>query len=246
MLRPIWQRPEPAEVGHLANLEDLRNQLAQRLATLLVGISGLMMWLSLPRNPFSIPAFVWFGLHLGLGVTVLALADTRPKPARQLLVWGLTANLLLGMGLFEEPWLPFIGLLLIFIDTMLLSGSELATAGIILTLAAWLSWRGGRAYPLLDLTVATALAVAVAWLAVSTLYTSLQWTRRMQQRADQLLEEVRNHRAEFDNRAQWRPVLPETRFPGGYKRGFKSRCGGRGDIRQNRRKPLFRKRISNH
>ncbi|MBN1991298.1 MAG: response regulator, partial [Anaerolineae bacterium] len=39
--------------------------------------------------------------------------------------------------------------------------------------------------------------VVVAWLAVGTLYTALQWMWNTQQQADQLLNEVRDHRAEL-------------------------------------------------
>ncbi len=60
---------------------------------------------------------------LGLGFGVRKLAEVHPVPARHLLVWGLTAALLAGMWFHPGPWLPFIGMLLIFVNALLIPAS---------------------------------------------------------------------------------------------------------------------------
>jgi signal transduction histidine kinase/CheY-like chemotaxis protein len=196
MIRSDWT-PILENGGSLENLADLRGHLVHQLALLLAGASSLALWLTLPQKPFPALAFILFVLLLGLGLLVLALAIPRPDLARHVLVWGLTGGLLVALVLFAAPWLPFLGLLLLFVNTMLISGSELATAGLIALVAAWLTWSQARDYPLPGVCVALALGIAVAWLTLRTLYTTLGWTTRMQQRADRLLEEVRTHRAEL-------------------------------------------------
>jgi signal transduction histidine kinase/CheY-like chemotaxis protein len=183
--------------GSLANLADLRSQLVNHLACLLMGASGLAMWLALPRNPFPLVPFAVFAALLGLGVGVRLLVDQRPVLARHVLVWGLNAALLISMLLFSGPWLPFFGLLLILVGALLISGSELATAGLVAGLSGWLAWHGGPAYPLPAVWMALAVGVVVAWLTVHSLYTTLRWTMSMQERTDRLLEEVRDHRGQL-------------------------------------------------
>ncbi len=191
----VWTRPFAQ--GSLTNLEDLRRQLTARLALLVVGASSLALWLSLPREPFPLMVFGLLAALLGLGLGVWALVGTHPTLARHLLVWGLIAGLLAAMWLFWDPWLPFLGLLLAFVSAMLAPGGELAIAGMTVGMTAWLVRSGLRTYPLAGLFAALALGVALAWLATRTLYTALQWAWNMQQRADQLLEAVRDRQAEL-------------------------------------------------
>ena len=111
MLQAVWRRAFTYE-GNLANLEDLRGQLAGRLALLLVGASGSAMLLYLPQEHFSIIAFGLLTMPLALGLNVPALINKHPALARYLLVWGLVADLTAAMVLISAPWLPFLGLLL--------------------------------------------------------------------------------------------------------------------------------------
>lgn len=183
--------------NNLSNLETLRHQLAHRLVILFIGVSGLTAWNALIQNPFSNLTFFFFLSLLGLGIGIQFLLDKHLLLAQHVMVWGLTASLLIAMGLFTTPWLPFFSLLLVFISAMLISGSEWVVAGLIALIAAWLDYNGLRAYPLSNLLTLLALAVAIAWLTVGTLYTAMQWIQNTQQNADSLLDEVRNHRAEL-------------------------------------------------
>ncbi len=181
-----------------ANLENVRNELAGRTALVLAGSGLALMWAILPWEPFSLLACIALGLLAALGGAVYALVRRGFEPARHLLVWGLLAWLLAAMALFDAPWLPSLGLLLSFVSAMLVSGGELPTALAIGAWALWLVRSGTRAYPLPPLLAAQALGAVLAWLAVRTLYTALEWAWTMQQRADHLLEISRDRQGELN------------------------------------------------
>lgn len=183
--------------GPDVNLEDLRAQLTERLALVLMGASGLLAWWTLPQNPFPVALFGLSILLLGLGTGVRILVGARQALARHLLVWGLSAGPLAAMWLFSEPWLPFLSIPLVFVGAMLISGGGLAIAFVGGAFAVWLYYGGVRAYPIPELFAVLALGVALAWQTVRTLYTALEWAWTMQQRADQLLQLGRNRQGEL-------------------------------------------------
>ncbi len=204
--RPRWaqgirawrdRRRTAAPAASLANLEDLRRQLTIRLALLATAASALGAWSLLPVEPFPRTEFALVVAGLALGIVISLLAPNHPTLARHLLVWGFTGELMAAMWVVNVPWLPFWGLPLSFAAAMLIPGGSLGAAGLIGALAFWSTRIGARAYPLAGLWPALALGVALAWLVTRTLYTALQWAFTMQQRADQLLEIVRNRQAEL-------------------------------------------------
>ncbi len=196
MLHAISERALPHR-GDLVNLEDLRYQLTSRLALLVIGASSLAMIVLLLQEPFSLVGFGLLAALFGLGWIIQAQVKVHPTLARHLLTWGLTASLVTAMGLFNNLWLPFLGLSLIFVGAILVSGGELATAGIIGLAAAWLTYRQTHLYPLPELAAALALGMAATWLAMHIFYTALEWAWNMQRRADDLLEATRRHQAEL-------------------------------------------------
>ncbi len=178
------------------NLADLRNELTSRLSLWLMAIS----WLVLLYTAFfrgRVATITLLVLLLALGIGARSLIGSHPTLARHLLIWGLTVALMVMMGLFSEPWLPFLGLLLIFIGAMLLSGGGITTAALIGGTAIWLTYSQGRAYPLPDLFIALGLGVIVTWLSVTTMYTTLEWAWNTSQRANHLLELVRDQQVEL-------------------------------------------------
>ena len=181
----------------LANLEDLRRQLTVRLALLATVASALGAWSLLPIEPFPRTEFALVIAGLVLGLVISFLAPGHPILARHLLVWGFTGELMVAMWAMRVSWLPFWGLPLSFAAAMLIPGGSLGVASLIGALAFWSTRIGARAYPLAGLWPALALGVALAWLVTRTLYTALQWAFTMQQRADQLLEMVRDRQGEL-------------------------------------------------
>ena len=132
-----------------------------------------------------------------LGTAAFSLRRVHALAARWLLLAGATAILVASMWLLPAPWLPMLALPIIFTGSMLVGGSELGAAAVTLATASWLNQGWQRHYDLVALTAVLALSVVLARLAVYTLYEALQWAWTMQQRADELLEQTREHRAEL-------------------------------------------------
>jgi len=197
------------QYGPKVNLEELRGQLADRLALLLMVASGLLIWVeviawaAMSGGPLSPPfPVIPIGLLialLGMSWRVRALLKARPALARHMMVWGLTAALLAAMGLLSHPSYPFLGVVITLISAMLVSGGGLANAGAVAALAAYLVRTGARTYPLLALLGILAFSVVVIWQTVRTLYTALDWAWTMQQRADRLLEQMRDRQGELSS-----------------------------------------------
>jgi signal transduction histidine kinase/CheY-like chemotaxis protein len=179
------------------NLEDLRGQLTLRLVVLLLAMSQLLILFYESPVPFPLDmVFYWLSLS-GLGLFVLWVRGTQPVAARRVLTGGLTANLLLGMWLFPQPWLPYVGLLLVFSNSMLVRNSEFVTAGAVGILAVYLNQMELRIYDLGPFIGLLLMAVAISVLAMRSLYTSLDWVWQMNEQSKALLATTRTQQAEL-------------------------------------------------
>lgn len=195
-LQSVWKLGL-AFAGSSDNLEDLRCQMTGRLALLLVVASGVAAWSMLPLEVFPIVTFVFWSMLALLGVGVRALIGTHPRLARQLIIWGLTGSLLLAMQLFPSLYVPFFALTLVFVNALLMAGSELLTAALVAGVAAWMVNGGIRAYPLPELLGMLGGGAGLAWLSVRMVYTALEWAWTTQQRASELLELARDRQAQL-------------------------------------------------
>lgn len=185
------------EHGPALNLEHLRRQLTSHLALLLAAACGLVILDALPRDDMPVRGFALLTLLALLGGLVRRAQVGWPEAARHLLLWGVLGGVLASMVLFADPWLPFLGPLLAFSTAMLLPGTELWAAGVVLAVAGFLNLYGFRSYPLRELALVLALSAVLGKAVGHTLYTALGWAWTMQQRADRLLEETRSRRAEL-------------------------------------------------
>ena len=180
------------------NLEDLRKQLTLRLALLLLATAQLIILFY--DSPVAFPVgmvLFWFSMT-ALSVTVLWLRSDHHSLARHLLVWGTVAETIFAMWLFPESWVPYVGVVLIFSNSLMVKWSEFVTA-VFIFLAALLLQNLSPAHtyditPLLGMLV---LAVAIAALAVRTLYTTLDWVWQMHEQSKELLVTTRNQQAEL-------------------------------------------------
>ncbi len=190
--------PQLGDEASRANLEDLRQQLTGRLAFALVVAGVFMAWSVLPVRPLNI---IVFGLALalaGAGVGAWQLNKQHARLARHTLAWSMTTLLLVAIGLIEAPWLPFLGLLVIFANAFLIWSSGLLAAGATSTVVLWLNQVDpSRAYAAPAIAITLVLGAGLSWLVTNTLFTALQWARAMQRRADELLEEAQNNQAEL-------------------------------------------------
>jgi signal transduction histidine kinase/CheY-like chemotaxis protein len=186
----------------LASLSGLRSQLTARIGLLVAGAAGVAAWLALIQDPFLPEVLAALLLLLLAGIGASYLADHHLALVRHLLTWGLTLAYLLVLWHYPQEWLPYLSLLLVLIGAMLAPGSEFVIGSTTALLLFWLSYSGVRIYPLPPLLGMLTMAVVVAWLLVRSLYTALQWVWDAQRRAERLLQEVRQHRAELSQTLQ--------------------------------------------
>ena len=180
------------------NLDDLRKQLTLRLVLLLLAAAQLIIlfYNSPVAFPVGMVAF-WFSLTT-LGVTVLWLRSDHHTLARHLLVWGTIAETVFAMWLFPESWVPYVGVVLVFSNSLIVKWSEVVTA-VIIFLAAFLlqTYTPGHQYDIAPLFSILVLAVAIAALAVRTLYTTLDWVWQMHEQSKDLLTTTQNQQIEL-------------------------------------------------
>jgi len=179
------------------NRDALRSQLAQRVALFLIASCSFAMWLCIPLDPFPVIPFTLFLLLFLLAWVVRRIIQTRSSLGRYALVTGLSLTLAAALVLFDMPSLPFVGVFLIFTSAMLVRHSEIAVVLLLIGVTAVLTLGGVRDYPVLELGAVLLCAGVVAWLLVGTLYTALEWESMSRHRSDQLLSEIRDHRAQL-------------------------------------------------
>lgn len=192
---PLYFTPTWGDIEQ--NRDALRAQLAHQVALFLIASCGLAMWLCVPANPFPVVAFGLFALLFIVGWVVIRMLHTRPALGRYVLVASLSLALTASLALFDAPYLPFAGVLLVFTCAVLMRHSEIGVVALLIATAAVLTLGSERAYPLPELTVVLLCAGVVAWMLVGTLYMALEWESMSRQRSDQLLSEIRDHRAQL-------------------------------------------------
>ena len=194
------------------NMDDLRGRLAQRLALLAIAVAQFFILFYESAEPFPLPAIGFWLLLTAVAVGALSLSNQKPRLARHLLVWGLTAVLLFAMIFLPAPWLPFVGVLLIFCQAMLVQGSEFVTGTMMVGTAVYLSLAQNYPYPLAGVLTNLILAVLIAWLTIRALYTALDWLSKTQRRAEQLLDVTRSQQAELRSTVKSLQITNEARL----------------------------------
>lgn len=182
------------------NLNELRTEMTRHLAIFLIAASAVAFWFELARSVRPTEALLPWVTLVAVGIIVFLLNTISPLSARYLLMIGLGGGLILEMYLFPELWIPFLALPIIFVGAVLISHSEWFLAFGIGTVAIYYHHLGAREYPLPEMLLTLMGGTLLAWLAVKSLYTALEWAWTAQCRAVELLERSRDHQGEL-NRA---------------------------------------------
>jgi signal transduction histidine kinase len=188
-----------ASLGERENLDELRETIIRYLviSIILLGAfeSWFTAWLTLPSDPLQSNTFlIWLSLSL-LGILASSFLERSPIVARHLFVWGSLAWFLAAIWVFPAPWVPFLSLLGVLTFGTLVPGSELVSTIAALILTSALVRSGQRDYPLTELFLVLCLGLFMVYVLRWTLFTALAWAWSSQQRAEQLLQETREHRA---------------------------------------------------
>lgn len=188
---------DPIPAGVHVDLDDLRQEIVRYLMISFILLGLFLAWNALPEEPFRIQK-IFLCLSLSFtGLIIRLLFERFPRAARHVLVWGSLAWLLAAIHYFQTPWAPFFALPGILIGSMLVTGSEFAFAVAVLALAIFLNWQAGTSFPIGDMTLAFVLSLICALILRRTLFTALEWYWSSHQRAESLLQQTREHRAEI-------------------------------------------------
>lgn len=183
--------------GVHVNLRDSRQEIVRYLMVIITILGFFLAWVSLKEEPFPIQKLILLLCLSFIGLIVHGLLERNPIAARHVLVWGCLTWLLVAIVFFRTLWVPFYSLLGIIIGGMLISGSEYAYAAATLFLAFLLNKTAGTDFPISDLALVFLMGLMCAWILRRTLFTALEWYSYTQKRAETLLEQTREHRAEI-------------------------------------------------
>lgn len=184
--------------GVHVNLDELRQEIVRYLMISVILLGLFLAWSALPEEPINLQKlFLWLCLSLVGAAVHLLSVQQHPKIARHVLVWGCLAWLLVVILYFRLPYAPFYSLLGILIGSVLVSGSEFAFAGGTLALTLFLKWQAGTDFPISAIALAFVPGLVCATILRRTLFTALEWYWSSQQRAETLLNQTREHRAEI-------------------------------------------------
>lgn len=183
--------------AYKSTLDDLRADLLRQISTLLMVFSAVAMYLSFAYRPFRSDIFL---LWLGAGALAWLARQLQPKSAyaaRYSFIGGLTVLMMVAILILPDLMTPFWGLPLILLAAMLVShGGVIVGVGMMgILVGRWLLL-GHLAYAETILGI-MGINIVITSRIVETLYIALLWYSSMQQRADKLLEQTREHRADL-------------------------------------------------
>lgn len=191
---PILSTDPPEKT---ADLKELHRNVCHRLAMFSMVLGAFLIWVNLPNADYPwVVSLLALGL-CGLGFTVTQLTKRNLRLGRWTLIIGSTWLFLIGFQLIDDPWYPFLSLLLIYAHGTVKPSAGLLVALPALLLAFWLNQQGTRAYPLQILVLMMGSGLVLVWINTNTLYTALRWTQTMHGEVNQLLRETRERRAEL-------------------------------------------------
>lgn len=175
-------------------LQNLRYSMMRRSAWVCLLFFLFALYLSLFNHRFPVGLGELL-VVMSLGVWLILRALPRyPDLARYSFILLLNVGLLVAMALMRDPWLPLLGVALMVLAAMTVSYGHW-TSAISTGLGAASFMPDG--YSLAWLTALILLTAVMLQTSVASLYTALAWYRAMQERADHLLNESREHQAKL-------------------------------------------------
>jgi signal transduction histidine kinase/CheY-like chemotaxis protein len=176
---------------------DLHINLMANFSTIVFVFALLGAYLLIDELPRQLPAF-----SLLLGVAIFSalmqrIAKQHLGVARYTFVVGLWLAFVLGVWIYGQAWVAYLIVPLMLVGGLLMARMIFPLGmGTVLVFIVW-AWRGMINVPLLELSALVLMSMAVIHFTVDTFYIALSWYGKMHQRADKLLEDARNHRAEL-------------------------------------------------
>lgn len=178
-------------------LLDFRGEMFQRLTFITAIFSALTSYAILFIKPLPYHLFLLAWSFVVYIIWVRQLAHQRPNLARYLFVITMYMSLFSGMIMYNNVWLALPIFPILLVSALLMSNTNVIGAIIFFIAVSVMELLGHASYPLSLLAFTLGLSVAVNHTAVSTFNVALKWYFSMHERADKLLTETRDRRAEL-------------------------------------------------
>ncbi len=101
------------------SLTELRTRLIWLLGYVLIGFGILGAWYVVLRKDIPLMMAGLLCLVIFLGRVIQIVVTKHPNTACYMLMWGCIALLADGMSLFVDPWLPYLGVVCVFVSAIL-------------------------------------------------------------------------------------------------------------------------------
>lgn len=179
-------------------LVDLRDMMFQRFLLVTLASAALMLYLTMFERPMPPDTLIFLTCFVVLMALLYRIRHYWPQPARWTFVVILNTSMVLSWLILPVVWPVYISIPVILISALLIPlGGFLSTGGLWLALMTLSGMGGVVDYPIIPFLWISGIALAVTQTTTSSLYTAIVWYQTMQARADQLLRETRDRRAEL-------------------------------------------------
>lgn len=185
------------EVNYRDILLDMRGEILLKMMLIVAGFALIGAYLTLLERPFPTDKCALF-LSLAVGVYAMRRVNTlQSNLSRYALVVMLHVYLLVGVVIIHADWVILLSVPLVLMSGLLVSNSSIISAGVILIGVAGLNMSGIINFPLDVLLMMLSIILSMTLTTISTFYVTVSWYSAMHDRADRLLQQARDRRAEL-------------------------------------------------
>lgn len=178
-------------------LLDLRAEMFQRFTLLALLFYAIAAYLTLLIHPLPLDLLAIATISAGFVWWVWRIWQKNRNLARYLFAAALHVSLMVTMGRLHTEWLPFLGLPLLFMTAFLVSRGGIITLMTIPPAAIIYNLTLNTTFPLAAIFALYSTSFLVMLVSLSKFHTALTWYSSMHDRANVLLEETRDRRAEL-------------------------------------------------
>ncbi|MEN6478466.1 MAG: HAMP domain-containing sensor histidine kinase [Anaerolineales bacterium] len=173
--------------------QELRRQITQQLGLTIALVGAVAALIVLPGPNFRRELFTAFLLAAAAGWCAQRWCSAHPRWASATLAVGLWASFALALFTLPGTATPYVGGLIVLVHAAIDFRLGLASAGVVS--AVLLAWGDGNAA--LAPIAGAWLTLICQWISSRAQVTALNWVWSSQERANQLLSELRTHRGEL-------------------------------------------------
>jgi len=188
---------QPTALNFRDILLDMRGEILYKMMTLIAGFSLMGAYLTLLEKPFPTDKFSLF-MSLAVAVYLMyRLYQRYTNLGRYALVLVLHLYLFIGIVTIPQDWMVLLSIPLVLISGLLVSNSSIVSACLIMVIVSLLNYSGLLNFPIEVLLLFVSIMVSMTLTTISTFYITVSWYSVMHDRADRLLQQARDRRAEL-------------------------------------------------